>query len=65
MLPLASVVSYFTPWTYATGRNREEECDKRYNNFVWNKFSPNFPFLETDLFVKGQKTLILSEDHTT
>ena len=38
-------------------------CDKRDNNFVWNNFSPNFTFLLTDLFVKDQKTWVLSEDN--
>ena len=53
-------------WTYATGRDmtgeerrRQTLCDKRDNNFVWNNFSPNFNFLQTDLFVKDQKTLML------
>ena len=41
-------------------RRGQTLCDKRDNNFVWNNFSP---FLQTDLFVKDQKTLVLSEDH--
>ena len=45
------------------GRRRQTLCDKRDNNFVCNNFSPNFTFLNTDLFVKDQKTLMLSEDH--
>ena len=44
-------------------RRRQTLRDKRDNNFVSNNFSPNFTFLETDLFVKDQKTLVLSEDH--
>ena len=44
-------------------RRRQTLCDKHDNNFVWNNFSPNFSFLETDIFVKDQKTLVLSEDH--
>ena len=42
---------------------RQTLCDKRDNNFVSNKFSPNFTLLQTDLFVKDQKTLVFSEDH--
>ena len=37
--------------------------DKGDNNFVWNKFASNFTFLSTDVFVKDQKTSMLSEDH--
>ena len=44
-------------------RRRQTLCDKRDNNFVWNKFSPNFTLLQTDLFVKDQKTLVCSEDY--
>ena len=44
-------------------RRRQTLRDKRDNNFVSNNFSPNFTFLETDLFVKDQKTLVLREDH--
>ena len=44
-------------------RRRQTLCDKRDNNFVWNNFSPNFTLLQTDLFVKDQKTLVFSEDH--
>ena len=40
-------------------RRRQSLCDKRDNSFVWNNFSPNLTFLYTDLFVKGQKTLVL------
>ena len=36
------------------------KCD---NNFVWDDFWPNFNFLKTDLFIKDQKTLILSDNH--
>ena len=44
-------------------RAREERrwqtlCDKCDNNFVWKKFLPNFTLLQTDLFVKDQKTLM-------
>ena len=48
-----------------TGEERTPQtlCDKDDKNFVWNNFSPNFTFLETDLFVKDQKTLVLSDDH--
>ena len=44
-------------------RRRQTLCDKRDNNFVSNTFSPNFTLLQTDLFVKDQKTLVFSEDH--
>ena len=40
-------------------KRRQILCDKRDNNFVWNNFSSNFPFLCTDFFVKDQKTLVL------
>ena len=46
-------------------RRRQTLCDKRDSNFVWNTFRPNSTFLQTDLFVKDQKTLALSEDHDT
>ena len=26
-------------------RRRQTLCDKRYSNFVWNNFSPDFTFL--------------------
>ena len=45
------------------GRRRQTSSDKPDNNFVCNNFSPIFTFLETDLFVKDQKTLMFSEDH--
>ena len=41
-------------------RRGQTLCDKCDNNFVQNNFSP---FLKTDIFVKDQKTLVLSEDH--
>ena len=44
-------------------RTRQTLCDKRDNNFVWNNVSPNFTFLETDLFAKDQKTSVWSEDY--
>ena len=45
-------------------RRRHTLCDKRENNYVWKKFTPNFTFLQTDLLKKtGQNTVMLSEDH--
>ena len=37
--------------------------DKPDNNIVWKNFTQNFTFPWSDLFVKDQKALKLSEDH--
>ena len=37
--------------------------DKPDNNIVWKNFTKNFTFLWSDLFVKDQKALRLSDDH--
>ena len=42
-------------------RRRQTLCDNRDNIFVWKNNSPNYTFLWTDRFVKGQKTLMLRE----
>ena len=54
-------------FSYATGWEGKEDgkacVTKPDNNFVWNNFLPNFNFLKTDLFIKDQKTLKLSDNH--
>lgn len=53
-------------FSYATGWEGKEDgkacVTKPDNNFVWNNFLPNFNFLKTDLFIKDQKTLKLSDN---
>ena len=36
--------------TRSRQQTQQTLCDKRDNNFVWNKFSPDFTLLQTDLF---------------
>ena len=58
---IISEFSYATGWE---GKEDGKACvTKPDNNFVRNNFLPNFNFLKTDLFIKDQKTLKLSDNH--
>ena len=53
-------------WTYATGRERKEDGKPSVTNvkiIVWKNLPSNFLTFLADLFVKEQKTLIISEDY--
>ena len=57
---------WVTAWTYATGRERQEDGKPSVTNvkiIVWKNLPSNFLIFLADLFVKEQKTLIISEDY--
>lgn len=47
----------------AEERRRQTLCKKCEDNYIPKKFPQNFTFLLTDLFVKDQNTITLTEDH--
>ena len=49
-IPSSQAVKRLKSWLSLRNRTGEERrrqtlCDKRYGNFVWNNFSPDFTFL--------------------
>ena len=49
-IPSSQAVKRLKSWLSFRNRTGEERrlqtlCDKRYSNFVWNNFSPDFTFL--------------------